>query len=127
MNQKKLIKFCKELQIEVSGYSPFGSPESPWAKPGDPLLNLDDPKIVKIGKKYGKTPTQVILRYITQLGVIPIPKSSNKERIEQNIKIFNFKLEEADMKIMDSFNCNGRGVSAKEFKGMPNYPFDIEF
>lgn len=109
-------------------YSPFGSPTRPWAKPGDPVLSFDDPKLVKIAEKYGKTTAQVILRYITQLGAIPIPKSTNNIRIVQNANIFDFSLSDVDMAILDTFNCNGRAVPAEELKGLPHYPFEgVEF
>lgn len=109
-------------------YSPLGSPTRPWAKPGDPVLNLDDPKLVKIAEKYGKTTAQVIFRYIFQLGAIPIPKSTNKKRIVENADIFDFSLSDEDMAILDTFDCNGRAVSAEELRGMPHYPFEgVEF
>lgn len=127
LTQKKLIKFCADRGIAVTAYSPFGSPKRPWAKPGDPVLHLDDSKLVKIAEKYGKTTAQVILRYIIQEGAIPIPKSSNKERIKQNIDVFDFELDDEELAVLDSFNCNGRAVPAEELKGMPHYPFDIEY
>lgn len=111
----------------MTAYSPFGSPKRPWAKPGDPVLDLNNPKLVEIGEKYGKTTAQVVLRYILQLGTIPIPKSANKERIKQNIDIFDFELTDEEMAVLDTFNCNGRAVTAEELKGMPNYPFEIEY
>lgn len=91
------------------------------------MLDLNDPKLVKIGEKYGKTTAQVILRYIVQLGAIPIPKSSNKQRIRQNIDIFDFELTDEEVAVLDSFDCNGRAVTAEEMRGMPHYPFDIEY
>ena len=52
--QKELIKFCWNNKITVVGYSPLGSPDRPWAKPGDPSL-MDEPTILEIAKKYGKS------------------------------------------------------------------------
>lgn len=128
LNQKKLIEYCQQRNIAVTAYSPFGSPARPWAKPGDAILSLDDPKLVAIGKKYGKTSSQVVLRYIIQLGAIPIPKSSNLKRIEQNFDVFDFDLSSEDMAVLDSFNCNGRAVHAEELKDSKYYPFkDVEF
>ncbi|CAH1975325.1 unnamed protein product [Acanthoscelides obtectus] len=128
INQKKLIKFCKDRDIEITAYSPFGSPARPWAKPGEPVVRLDDPKLIDIGKKYGKTSSQVILRYLIQLGTIPIPKSSNKERIKLNIQVFDFELTAEDMKVLDCYNCDGRAVHAEELKDSPDYPFKgVEF
>ncbi|KAH0808360.1 hypothetical protein GEV33_014435 [Tenebrio molitor] len=128
LNQKKLIKFCTDRGVHITAYSPFGSPARPWAKPGDPVLKLDDPKLITIGEKYNKSSSQVILRYLIQLGTIPIPKSSNPKRIELNLDVFDFNLNEEDMAVVDSFNCNGRAVSADELKGLPHYPFEgVEF
>lgn len=124
MNQKKLIKFCKERDVEVTAYSPFGSPTRPWAKPGDPVLSLDSPKLIKIAQKYNKTTAQVILRYVIQKETIPTPKSANKKRLAENIDVFDFNLSEEDMDIIDTFDCNGRVVAADELKGSPNYPFE---
>ncbi|KAJ8982323.1 hypothetical protein NQ317_006668 [Molorchus minor] len=123
LNQKKLIKFCRDRSVDVTAYSPFGSPARPWAKPGDPKLSLDDPKLVEIGKKYGKTSSQVILRYLIQIGTIPIPKSTNPGRLKQNIDVFDFELIPEDMEVVDSFNCNGRAVHAEELMGSKEYPF----
>ncbi|KAF5276029.1 hypothetical protein FQA39_LY00825 [Lamprigera yunnana] len=123
LNQKKLIKFCADRSICVTAYSPFGSPSRPWAKPTDPIVSLDNPNLVAIGKQYNKTPAQVILRYLIQIGTVPIPKSANEKRITENINVFDFNLSKEDLAIMDSFNCNGRVVLAEEFKGTPHYPF----
>lgn len=85
----------------------MGSPDRPWAKPGDPLL-LDDPKIIALAKKYNKTPAQIVLRYQVQRGNITIPKSVTKSRIEENFKIFDFELSADDMSVIDTFDVNGR-------------------
>lgn len=107
LNQKKLIEFCKSKKIVVTAYSPLGSPDRPWAKPGDPLL-LDDPKIVALAKKYNKTPAQIVLRYQVQRGNITIPKSVTKSRIQQNFNIFDFELSADDVAVIDTFDVNGR-------------------
>jgi len=63
LGQKKLVEFCKSKGIVVTAYSPFGSPDRPWAKETDPQL-LDEPKLAEVGKKYGKSPAQVVLRWM---------------------------------------------------------------
>ncbi|KAJ9593082.1 hypothetical protein L9F63_027677 [Diploptera punctata] len=74
LNQKKLINFCKKKNIVVTAYSPFGGPASiAEGNPNAPNPLLD-PKIKAIGDKRGKSTAQVILRYLIQCGVVPIPK-----------------------------------------------------
>lgn len=53
--------------------------------------------MASIGEKYGKSVAQTALRYLLQRGIILIPKSSHKERMQQNLDIFDFKLTEEDM------------------------------
>ncbi|CAG9834462.1 unnamed protein product [Diabrotica balteata] len=126
LNQKKLIHFCKSRGIEIMAYSPLGSPARPWAKPGDIMLSLQDPRLIAIGDKYKKSSAQVVLRYVYQQGTIPIPKSSNVNRLKQNIDIFNFKLTDKEMAVIDEFNCNIRVCHAEELKDNPEYPFTLE-
>ena len=56
--------------------------------------------LAEIGRKYGKSVAQVALRYLLQRGVVLIPKSTHKERMKQNMDIFNFSLTEEDMAII---------------------------
>lgn len=107
LNQRRLIDFCRSKGIDVTGYSPLGSPDRPWAKPGDPQL-MDDPKLKEVALKYKKTPAQILLRYQLDRGVITIPKSVTKSRIKQNLEIFDFSLSREDIKYLDTFECNGR-------------------
>lgn len=128
LNQRKLIEFCKDLDITLTAYSPLGRPKHYEKDPDNmPKPALDDPKVIEIGKKYGKTSSQVILRYLVDIGTIPIPKSSNSERIAQNIDIFDFKLTEEDIKIMDGFNTGQRTVPFNLCTSHKYFPFKAEF
>lgn len=109
LNQKRLIAYCKSVNISVTAYSPLGSPDRPWAKPGDPHL-LEDAELKKLAGRYNKTVAQILLRYQVQRGVITIPKSVNKTRMQENINIFDFELKKEDMDYIDTFDCNGRLV-----------------
>ncbi|XP_060530521.1 aldo-keto reductase family 1 member B1-like isoform X2 [Cylas formicarius] len=126
LNQAKLIKLCKSLDIVVTAYSPLGSPGRPWAKPGD-LSLTEDPRIKGIASNYKKTPAQIVLRYLIQKGVLPIPKSSNKSRIQENINVFDFELSKSDVKLLDTLDCNERFHRHLEIIEHREYPFNDEY
>lgn len=107
----------------MTAYSPLGSPDRPWAKPEDPNL-MDDPKLAEVAKKYNKTVAQVLLRNSLQRGLITIPKSVTRSRIEQNFNIFDFELSADDMAYIDTFDCNERYCPMTEAYGHPDHPFE---
>ena len=85
-----------KYQIITMAYAPLGHGVSPEL--------LEEPLLVKIGEKYGKTAPQIALKYLLQRGIVIIPKSSHKERIQQNFDLFDFSLTEEEMeaiKVLD--------------------------
>ena len=66
--------------------------------------------LASIGAKYNKTAAQVALRWLTQRGIVAIPKSSHKERMAQNINIFDFKLTDDDMAQIAKINQHDAGT-----------------
>ena len=79
--------------------------------------------MIGLAEKYKKTIAQIILRWHVQRGVIPIPKSSNEERIKENLSIFDFELSNEDMNIIDSLN-EGDNVSVS---GVPENTTYLKF
>ncbi len=76
----------------------YGTRTMAWGPLAEGLNDFfTNPILEGIGKKYGKSVAQVALRWLTQRGIIVIPKSTHIERMEQNIDIFNFTLSEEDM------------------------------
>ena len=98
MNQKEIRDFCKEKGIQVEAWGPLMQGK------GD----LEAPVFVELGKKYSKSPAQIILRWHHQNGVLAIPKSVTPSRIRENIDIFDFVLSTEDMKKIDDHNENRR-------------------
>jgi diketogulonate reductase-like aldo/keto reductase len=96
LTQNPLLEYCKEHNIQLEAWSPLMQ--------GD----VNKPKIVELGRKYGKSPAQIILRWDLQRGVVTIPKSTNARRIEENATIFDFELSEEDMKTINALNENRR-------------------
>lgn len=68
-----------------------------------------NPTVMAVGEKYGKTVAQTALRYLIQSGVIVIPKSVRRERMEENLNVFDFKLSESDMATLSALD---KGESA---------------
>ena len=63
-----------------------------------------NPTVMTVGEKYGKTVAQTALRYLIQSGVIVIPKSVRRERMEENLNVFDFKLSESDMATLSALD-----------------------
>lgn len=102
--QKDIIDYCKEQGILVQAWSPLGSGR---------LLKKDE--IKTMAEKYSKTPAQVCLRWCIQNELIPIVKSKNPERMESNLQIFDFELEDEDMKYLNElpYLCSS-GLDSEE-------------
>ena len=82
------LQLMKELGVQPEAWAPFA----------EGLKGMfNEPVLLDIAQKHGKTPAQVILRWNVQQGVIIIPKSVHKERIEENMAIWDFELDEEDM------------------------------
>lgn len=97
LNQQALVDYDREQNIVTEAWSPLGR-----------RVVLDDPMIAKMAKHHQKTVAQVILRWELQHGVLPIPKSTHAERIQENVGIFDFTLAEDEMGMIDLLNKNQR-------------------
>jgi 2,5-diketo-D-gluconate reductase A len=78
---------------------------SPLAKAGDLLR---EPVLSDIAGRHGKTPVQVVLRWHLQLGLVAIPKSTNVDRMGQNLDVFDFELSDDDLASIASLETGGR-------------------
>jgi len=97
------------MGIQVMGFSILGSAsyvELGGAKADEAVFLRQD--IKDIAAKYSKTPAQVILRWGVQQGINIIPKSSKKERLSENISVFDFSLTADEMKQISALNTGKR-------------------
>lgn len=86
--QKEARKVMKKYNTQIMAWGPFAEGKNNMFK---------NETLVSIGEKYGKSSAQTALRFLTQEGIIVIPKSVKKERMEQNLDIFDFKLTEEEL------------------------------
>ncbi|MCD8091290.1 MAG: aldo/keto reductase [Clostridiales bacterium] len=98
VNQIELHPFFQQ-ENALAVMKEYGVVPEAWGPFAEGTNNIfSHPVLSKIGEKYGKTAAQVALRWNIQRGVVVIPKSVHKERIEQNIDIWDFALSDEDMK-----------------------------
>ena len=93
---KQTIDFCKSQNILIEAYCPLAEFDSKLIK---------NKIIVGLSNKYNKTVPQIILKWIMQKGIIPLPKSVHKEYIIQNINLDDFEINNDDMKLIDGLEC----------------------
>jgi len=95
--QQDLVDFCSSNKIQYEAWSPLMQGKI-----------FDMPEMKSLAEKYGKTIAQIVLRWDLQKGVVTIPKSVKKERIEGNSDIFDFELEAADVELIDQLDRGKR-------------------
>jgi 2,5-diketo-D-gluconate reductase A len=88
-------KFLQENDVQQESWGPFAEGKNDLFK---------NELLASIGRKYTKTIAQVVLRWLTQRGVVAIPKSVRKERMEENFNIFDFRLSDADMQAIQTLD-----------------------
>lgn len=84
--QLETVSYCKSKDIVVEAWSPLGSGSV-----------LKSEFLVGIAQKYNKSVAQLCIRFALQNGIVPLPKSSSKERIESNMNVFDFEITKEDM------------------------------
>ena len=93
--QKKLHKILKENKCQLMSWGPFAEGKNDF---------FNNPVLVSIGSKYGKTSAQTALRYLIQKNIVVIPKSTRKERMLENINVFDFTLSNEDMAAIEQLD-----------------------
>ena len=103
--RRGLLEKCEAEGIALEAYSPFMTGRK-----------LDDETVAAVAERHERTAAQVLLRWGVQRGVIEIPKSEHRERIEANAHIFDFELSDRDMAELDALDETGGTAEAQESK-----------
>jgi len=98
--QEETVLFCKENDILIEAWSPLGRGRI-----------FENELLLELGQKYGKSLTQICLRWELQNGIIPLPKTMSEERMKENADVFDFELSLEDMELINSMeSCGGSGL-----------------
>jgi diketogulonate reductase-like aldo/keto reductase len=101
--RRKLLEGSEERQIALEAYSPLGTGR-----------HLDNAEVGRIAERLGRTPARVLIRWALQRGIIVLPKSTHRERIEANAQVFDFQLTDEDMRTLDGLDRSGGTDVARE-------------
>jgi len=94
--RRALLEACQRLNVAVEAYSPLGTGR-----------NLSNRTVKRVAQRVGRTPAQVLLRWCLQHELPAIAKSTHRERLEENLRIFDFSLSNEDMADLDACDETG--------------------
>ncbi|KAI3993572.1 hypothetical protein MKX01_002585 [Papaver californicum] len=103
----KMLDYCRKNGIHVTAYSPLGSSEG-----GRDLIH--DPTVDRVANKLNKTPGQVLVKWGLQRGTSVIPKSTNNERIKENVQVFGWEIPDQDFQVLCSISDQKRVLDGEE-------------
>lgn len=109
MSQVDNVAYNRQLGIQVVGWAPFG--QGDIDVPGHPLLK-------EIASRYGKTSSQIVLRWVIQRGLITIPRAK-PNHFQENLDVLHFELAPEDMALIDGLNENRRSSSLNDPDSFP--------
>lgn len=90
---EEMLDFCQEQQIIIQAYSPLTRAK-----------RLNDEALTEIAGHYGKSATQILIRWNLQLGTVPLPKANQRKHLEENINVFDFEINADDMATLNGLN-----------------------
>ena len=103
--RRRLLEECEGRGVALEAYSPLGTGR-----------HLRNKTVAAIAQRASRTPAQVLLRWCLQRDTVVIPKSTHRERIEENAQIFDFSLSDEDLASLDQLDRTGGTAAARESK-----------
>lgn len=126
LTQDKLLQFCRSNGIEMTAYSPLGSPGRIDPRLYEPLL-IDDPLIKYLAKKHQRPAAHILIKYQLQRNIAVIPKAVKISHIKSNLDALSFDLGKDDMIKLASLNRNHRFMKFERCLTHKYYPFNREY
>jgi diketogulonate reductase-like aldo/keto reductase len=103
--RRALLEGSEERGIVLEAYSPLGTGR-----------HLGDERVAEIAQRVGRTPAQVLIRWCVQRELVVLPKSTHRERIDENAQVFDFTLSDEDVAALDGLDATGGTDAARERK-----------
>lgn len=128
LNQSKLLAFCRSHGIQLTAYSPLGSPgRLNQDEPEVPRL-IQDPLVQKLAKKYARPAAHILIRYQLQRQIVVIPKAIQVAHLKSNLEsLSSFELSSDDLQALEKLNRPHRYMKFERCQGHKFYPFDSDF
>lgn len=115
VNQIELNPFVSRVRLREYG-DRHGIVTEAWSPIGKGGELLREPTVTGIAERLGRSPAQVVLRWHVQLGHVAIPKTGDRQRLRENLAVFDFELTEADMRALAALDRGeARAVDSDEF------------
>lgn len=128
LQQNKMRSFCHANGLAVTGFAPLGSKHRPahQHKASEPSL-LDHPEILAMAERLGTTPASILLGWAVGRGTSVIPKSTNSDRLRQNLAAADLQLNETDMSTISAMDVNYRFLDGSHWmlEGSPYTPENL--
>ncbi|XP_032527334.2 aldo-keto reductase AKR2E4-like [Danaus plexippus] len=119
-----LVDYCQSHQIHVTAFSPFGFLAPRPFRNYTPTTDFANTTLVTIAKKHNKTPSQIVLRYLIDRGITPIPASSNKDYMQLNFNVFDFSLTQSEVVSINNLNVSEAVYDFDNLDNLYQYFFD---
>ncbi|KAF2684792.1 Aldo/keto reductase [Lentithecium fluviatile CBS 122367] len=103
--QREIVDYCEKKKIAIEAYCPLVRNQK-----------AHDKTLTEIATKHKKSPNQILIRYCLQKGWVPLPKSDTPQRIVSNADVYDFELDEEDMKSLDGFDQGSKGAIVQAVK-----------
>lgn len=125
LSQARLIDFCRSHNIELTAYSPLGSPGRIDPNLQEPYL-IEDPVVTALARKYQRPAAHILIRYQLQRNVVVIPKAIQESHIKSNLDALRFELSQNDMRKLEALNRNHRFMKFERCLNHKYYPFNSD-